>query len=334
MSSTENADHAGPVYPGSLCDVPGVRVGHFTHAQGRTGLTVVLFDEPAAGGASVRGSAPCTIGVDWLKPTGWLEEVHAAFLTGRSVFGLSTAAAALTRWLRERGIGLDLPGGPVPIVVGAGIYDLAAGDASVMPEEGWAYAAAEAASAVAPAQGSLGAGTGALCGRWPGSVLLKGGLGTASLRLPTGAVVATLVVANAIGTPLHPATRRPYALAGGFTDPAPPASTPREPATTIALVVTNPMLNKTHLGKVADMAHDGLARAIRPVHLMLDGDVVFAFSVGGGQRVAAGGLVPREDVDLVGTAAADVLTRACLNALLAAGHTTETPALRDLWPGQ
>jgi L-aminopeptidase/D-esterase-like protein len=336
MSSEQPSEvSAGPMYSGSVCDVPGVRVGHFTHAQGQTGLTVVLFNEPAAGGACVRGSAPCTIGVDWLEPTGWLEEVHAAFLTGRSVFGLTTAAAALTRWLRERGVGLDLPGGPVPIVVGAGIYDLAAGDALIMPEEGWAYAAAEAASAAAPAQGSVGAGTGARCGRWPGSAPLKGGLGTAALHLPTGAVVAALVVVNAIGAPLHPVTRQPYALAGGFTDPVPPATTAtarREPATTTALVVTNAVLSKTHLAKVADMAHDGLARAIRPAHLMLDGDVVFAFSAGGAQRVAAEGRLPREDADLVGVAAADALTRAVLNALCCAQGIPGWPAFHELRP--
>lgn len=332
MWSTENTGIAGRLYPGSVCDVPGLRVGHYTHAQGRTGLTVVLFDEPAAGGASVRGSAPCTIGADWLEPTGWLEEVHAAFLTGRSVFGLTTVAAALTRWLRQRGIGLDLPGGPVPIVVGAGIYDLAAGDTSVMPEAAWVYAAAEAASAQPVKQGAVGAGTGARCGRWQGSVLLQGGLGTAALHLPGGALVAALVAVNAIGAPLHPVSRRPYALAGGFTDPAPPATGLPQPSTTVALVVTNAALSKTHLAKVADMAHDGLARALRPVHLMLDGDAVFAFSVGGTRRLSAGGRLPREDADLVGTAAADALTRAVLNALLVAERTAETPVLRDLWP--
>jgi L-aminopeptidase/D-esterase-like protein len=296
---------------------------------------VVLFEPPACGGASVRGFAPCTLGADWLAPTGWLEEVHAAFLTGRSVIGLASAAAGLTRFLRERGVGLRLPGGPVPIVVGAGLYDLAVGDPAVLPEEAWASAAAAGATTSPPAQGNVGAGAGATCGKLPGGVGLKGGLGTASLRLPSGAVVAGMVVVNALGAVVHPGAQRLYALHGGFDTPAlPPENAgPGAPATTIALVVTNAALHKTHLSNVADVAHDGLARAIRPLHMMLDGDTVFAFSAGGTARRPAGGALPREDADIVGTAAADVLTRAVLNALEAAESIPGWPCWRELEDG-
>jgi L-aminopeptidase/D-esterase-like protein len=339
-----------------ITEVPGVKVGHVTDAEALTGVTVVLTEAGAIGALCVSGGAPGTFTTHGLEPLGANELVHGVVLTGGSNFGLA-AVLGVMRYLEERDVGLSLRGGRVPIVPGAVIYDLGVGDGRVRPTEAWGYRAAEAASAGPVAQGNVGAGTGATAGKWPGGIRMKGGLGTASLALGGGCVVGAIVVVNPRGDLIDPVTRRLYAVHGGFDRPA--ASAPdRPPApaahadhvpgsstapagsepgttanTTIGVVATNVRLTKLQLARVARMADDGLARAIRPIHTTGDGDVIFALSV-----LAEARDLPRSSntaaADLVGTAAADVMVQAILNAARAATSIPGYPALGELEKGR
>jgi L-aminopeptidase/D-esterase-like protein len=228
--------------------------------------------------------------------------------------------------------------GRVPIVPAAVIYDLPVGDANVHPELSWGYKAAENAKGGLVEQGNVGAGAGATTGKAPGGIPLKGSLGSASVELPGGITVGAIVVVNALGDVVNPATGELYAVAGGF-DRVPLRArftpSPRGPAsaalenTTIAVITTNARLNKTQLTKVAQLAHDGLARAIRPIHTMLDGDVIFAVSVGWNDSIPQQGLTWGEDVDQIGSAAADVLLHAILKSINAAESIPGWTSYRD-----
>ena len=312
----------------AITDVPGVLVGNFqTTERTYRGTTVIIPSETGGICAlSVRGSNPVTLGDSTFAPINTGEECDAIVLSGGSFFGMATVSG-VADYLYERGRGVRTRGGIVPIIPAAVIFDLPVGDSSVHPKPDWGYKAAQVAKGGAVAQGNVGAGTGATIGKSPGGVRLKGGLGTASAVLPGGAIVGVLVVVNALGDVVNPSTGEFYAFAGGFDrvpyreEYAPPhpggdsnAPKPGE-NTTLVVVATNAQLTKTQLQKVADLAHDGLARAIRPVHTMLDGDAVIAVSVGWDKRVPIQGAYPGEEVDRVGGAAADLVVLAILNAI-------------------
>ena len=340
---------------GGLTDVPGLRVGMVADAEALTGLTVVLTEGGAVGAASVMGGAPGTFGTDPLQPLKNNEALHGVVLTGGSAFGLASVGGVM-RWLEERGIGLQTRVAPVPIVAGAVIFDLAVGAADVRPTAEWGYrAASEAAGGPFP-RGNVGAGTGATTGKWRGGLSVKGGLGTASLSVDGGVIVAALIVVNAVGDVVNPRTRRFYATDGGFDRSliaearqwdrpegfyrsAKPDSTAPE-NTTIGVVATNARLDKLQMARVAQQAHLGLARAIRPVHTSGDGDALFALSVGGDARVDLNGTVTGVYTDVIGGAAADAVTLAVLDALLAAEGIAGFPAAREVlsavpaWAGQ
>jgi len=333
--------------PGSITDVRGVRVGHFTDPRRPTGCTVVLTGDGAVAGVDVRGAAPGTRETDLLAPTNLVEQVHAVLLSGGSAFGLE-AATGVVRWLEERGIGH--PAGParVPIVPAAILFDLAMGDARIRPDADAGHAACAAARDDAPAQGSVGAGAGATVGKLFGiDRAMKGGIGTASLRVG-GITVGALVAVNPVGDVIDPSTGRPLAglraasglpgagnaaagrLAGTTACvlrgdlPAPLAA---GMATTIGVVATDALLTKAQAQKVAQMSHDGLARCIDPVHTMFDGDTMFALATG------ASGLAGSPTV--IGMMAAAATAAAVLNAVRAAvavrgAGVPVLPALRDL----
>jgi L-aminopeptidase/D-esterase-like protein len=296
---------------------------------------VVLCEaDGAAAGVDVRGAAPGTRETDLLAPENLVERVHAVLLTGGSVFGLD-AACGVVRYLEERGVGFDTGVARVPIVPAAVIFDLADGDATVRPDHRMGYAACEQASRHAPAEGRVGAGAGATVGKILGMAMAsRGGVGTASMQLPSGATVGALVVVNAFGDIVDPSNGRVIAgarsPAGGWLDTQrliesgpPPANdqaapdreqragknrtpgAPRHPFsamqnTTLAVIATDAALTKAQARKVAAMAHDGLARAIKPIHTMFDGDTIFALSTGTAQA----------DVSVIGAVAAEVLARA------------------------
>jgi L-aminopeptidase/D-esterase-like protein len=263
---------------GGLTDVPGVKVGHFTDPRRPTGCTVVLVEAGATCGVDVRGGAPGTRETDLLDPVNTVQQVHAIVLSGGSAFGLDTAGGVM-RWLEERKIGF--PAGParVPIVPAAILFDLAVGDPAIRPDAAAGYAAASAASSGAVAEGNVGAGAGATVGKVFGfGRAMKAGLGTASATLPGGAVVAALAAVNAAGDVVDPATGQ--IVAGARTEAGDgfegtlkallagrgPAGTVKGESTTLVVVATSAALTKAEAAKVAQMGHDGLARAINPVH--------------------------------------------------------------------
>ena len=279
-----------------IADVPGIRVGHWTDAEARTGCTVILLPEAGAvAGVDVRGSAPGTRETDLLRPGMLVERAHAICLCGGSAFGLA-AADGVMRYLRERGAGFPTGALPVPIVPAAVIFDLATGAAAWPgPDEGYA-ACMEAGGAAGPVpEGRVGAGTGATVGKLLGAERsCPGGVGTAAVRLPDGSVVGALAVVNALGD-VYGHDGRVLAGARGpdgtfasavrvLLEEGPPnrhAGPPRAGAnTTLAVVATDAALDRAQCRKLAELAQDGLALAIRPAHTMFDGDTVFAVSTG------------------------------------------------------
>ena len=318
---------------GTLTDVAGLKVGHWTNVEAGTGCTVIICPPGTVGGVDVRGSAPGTRETDLLHPINMVQQVDAIVLSGGSAYGLA-AADGVMRWLEAHGRGLDVGVGRVPIVPAAVIFDLPFIRADVRPDAEAGYAACDAASDGPVVQGNVGAGTGATVGKLAGfNMATKGGLGSASRALPGGLVVAGLAVVNAAGAVHDPATGQVVAGArrpeGGFFDSIELMSAIfgqgladlRAGAnTTLAVVATNAALTKSAATKVAQMAHDGLARAIRPVHTMFDGDTVFALATGG--RPA--------DINLVGALAAEVAAEAILAAVRAAETLGGVPAVRDL----
>ncbi|MBI3912543.1 MAG: P1 family peptidase [Armatimonadetes bacterium] len=331
---------------GSLSQISGIRVGHMTDAEALTGCTVVLTEGGSVAAACVMGGAPATLGTDALRPLQNNEELHAVLLAGGSAFGLA-AAAGVMRFLEERDVGVRTRGGRVPIVAGAAIYDLAVGHGRVRSTETWGYEAAVAATDGPFGRGNVGAGTGATTGKWRGGVPLRGGLGTAALCLAGGITVAALVVVNAIGDAVNPATGRFYATDGGFHHSALPTIEdwsagcgfvrPWEARdggafnTTIGVVATNARLTKAQVARVAQMAHLGLARSLRPVHTSGDGDTLFALSVGGKQRRDLGAAIHGVYADVIGSAAADVVALAVLDAMLMAESIPGYPSVREHW---
>lgn len=312
----------------AITDVPGVKVGHFTHTEGTMrGVTVVIPGESGGTcGVEVRGSNPGTLGDSTYNPVNIGEECDAIVLTGGSLWGFATVPGVM-EYLFAQGKGVRTRAGILPVVPAAVIFDLPVGDPNIHPQPAWGYQAAATAKGGPVEQGNVGAGAGGTTGKLPGGVKLKGGLGTASVVLPDGVVVGVVVVLNAVGDLVHPETGEFYAVGGGFErvpyqhyftvhDPGPPPK-PGE-NTTLAIVATNAKLDKTQLTKVAQLAHDGLARAIRPVHTMLDGDTIFVVSVGWDDRVEMPARYPGEIVDRIGSAAADTLVRAILKGMEAA----------------
>lgn len=329
---------AAPGQYDAITDVPGVKVGQYTRTEGTMrGVTVVIPGERGGTcGVEVRGSNPGTLNLSTFDPVNIGQECDAVVLTGGSLFGLATVPGVM-KYLLEQGRGVETRAGIIPVVPAAVIFDLPIGDASIHPTPEWGYEAARRATGGPVEQGNVGVGAGGTTGKLPGGVRLKGGLGTASLVLPDGVTVGALVVLNAVGDLVHPETGEFYAVAGGFdrvpyqhgfTVPPEPETRPGE-NTTLAVVATDAKLDKTQLTKIAQLAHDGLARAIRPVHTMLDGDTIFVVSVGWDERVEMTARYPGEATDRIGSAAADTLVRAILKAMLAAESIPRYPSYRD-----
>jgi L-aminopeptidase/D-esterase-like protein len=319
----------------ALTDVPGILVGHWTNREAGTGCTVILCPSGAVAGVDVRGGSPGTRETALLDPLCTVEQVHAILLAGGSAFGLA-AADGVMRWLEARQIGYDVGIARVPIVPAAVLFDLPLGRADVRPDAAAGYAACEAATSGPVAEGSVGCGTGATVGKFLGFArATQGGLGTASRQLANGVIVAALAVVNAAGQIHDPQSGRILAGARAsqtsrrFVDlMRQPEATlgrrirelERHPNTTLAVVATNAALSKAGAGKVAQMAHDGLARTIRPVHTAIDGDIVFALALG----------TEKGDASLVGAVAAEVAATAIVRGVLAAETLHGIPAANEL----
>lgn len=317
---------------GGLTDVAGVKVGHFTHPKRPTGCTVILVEEGAVAGVDVRGSAPGTHETDLLNPINTVQMVHAIVLSGGSAFGLE-AVTGVMQYLEEKRIGFDVGVARVPIVPAAILFDLGLGDARIRPDKEAGYRACQVASTGPVAEGNVGAGAGATVGKMFGlSRAMKGGLGTASLRVGD-VVVAALVAVNALGDVIDPKTGTILAGARGADgkrlvntmdvlkrgiEPSPGRAGEN---TTIGVVATNAAFDKAGMTKVAQMSHDGLARTINPVHTPLDGDTLFALSTG---------RVKNANVGVVGALAAEVVAEAVVRAIKMAEGLPGLPAYRDL----
>lgn len=323
----------------SITDIPGVLVGHYTDEQAVCGLSVVVCPEGAVGGVDVRGSAPGTRETDLLEPENLVERVNAVALCGGSVYGLA-AVDGVVAWLAGQGWGFPLEQGHVaPIVPAAALFDLGRGPEfvpSIGP--GWGRLACEAAEHGPLEQGSVGAGTGAMSGG------IKGGLGTASEVLDSGLRVAAMIAVNSLGSVIDPASGRPWEIGleigGEFGEQGQravrlPDAAPAQAAsnTTIGVVATDARLTKAQAKKVAQMAQDGLARAIRPAHTMFDGDTIFCLATGQQELPEAEGFFAAPQalaITELGRAAADCVSRAIIRGLLQARSLASMIAFGDL----
>ncbi len=326
-----------------LTDVEGIMVGHFTDLDAVSGVTVIICPEGAVGGVDVRGAAPSTRQIELLEPHNLVEKIQAVTLSGGSGYGLA-AADGVVAWLAERGWGFPLPEGHVvPIVPSAILFDLGRGKDFVPPVgPEWGRKACESAGNGPVTIGSVGAGTGALSGAIAGPV--KGGIGTASVVLESGVTVAALMAVNSLGSVIDPETGRPWEIRteldgefGPLRERAVTLPEPLQPEpiqnTTIGVVATDAMLNKVHAKKIAQMAHDGLGRAIRPAHSMFDGDAIFTMATGKVELPDTPGFfnaAKAQAVTELGAAAADCVTRAIVQAILKAETTANMPAFQDL----
>ncbi|MGM9513038.1 P1 family peptidase [Roseateles sp. DB2] len=318
---------------GHLCDVAGLRLGHWTDSRRPTGCSVVLCPQGVTAGVDVRGAAPGSRETELLRPENTVQQVHALLLSGGSAFGLD-AAGGVMRWLRERGHGLAVGPARVPIVPAAVIFDLWLGDPALTPDAEAGYAACEAASLTA-ARGSIGAGAGATVGKLLGPQwAMKGGLGQASLRVGR-TTLSALAVVNAVGDVIDPGSGR--ILAGARGEDGRPRGTvqallhgaePMRPiagaATTLAVVATDAALDKSQATKLAQIAHDGLARSINPVHQPSDGDIVFSLATG------TSGACGAVDLGLLGVMAAEALAAAVVDAVRSARGLPGLPAAGEL----
>jgi L-aminopeptidase/D-esterase-like protein len=325
----------------AITDVPGILVGHADDTEALTGCTVVLCKQGAVGGVDQRGGAPGTRETDLLRPMHLVQKVHAVILSGGSAYGLDTASGVM-RWLEEKGIGFDMRVARVPIVPAAILFDLDLGRADVRPDAAMGYLACQNASKARPAEGNAGAGMGATVGKLLGKAgAMKSGIGTASADIGGGATVGAIVAVGALGDVTDPSTGRilagtrpakvgpvrlggkgPFADALKLMKGAAVRTALRFVSsgnTVIGVVATNAELTKEEANKVAQMAQDGVARAVRPAHTLFDGDTLFTLSTG----------KKHIDVSIVGAYAAEAVAQAIVRAVLAAEALGGLPAARD-----
>jgi L-aminopeptidase/D-esterase-like protein len=323
----------------SLTDVAGLIVGHFTDLKAASGVTAVICKEGAVAGVDVRGSAPGTRETDLLAPSNLVEKIQAIVLSGGSVFGLA-ASDGVVRWLSKRGIGYPLDDIHVaPIVPSAVLFDLGRGAAYMPPvDAAWGWAACDAANDGPVPMGCVGAGTGAVCGS------IKGGLGAASWITDYGITVAAMVAVNALGSIVDPETGqlwesrleigREFGDQGKRKVRVPPA-VEQAPVknTTIGVVATDAILTRSQARKLAQMAQDGLARAIRPSHTMFDGDTIFCVATGKRKLPETPGIfagAQAQAISDMGHAASNCVSRAIVRGILAATTLKPFAAFRDL----
>ncbi len=321
----------------SIIDVPGIEVGQAQDDSALTGCTVILCRKGAVAGVDVRGSAPGTRETDLLNPINLVEKIHAIMLAGGSAFGLN-AASGVMKYLEENKIGFNTGVARVPIVPAAILFDLGVGRADIRPDAAMGYQACLAASKAAPAEGNAGAGTGASVGKLFGAALaMKSGIGSVSLNIGSGIIVGAIAAVNAFGdvledgkiiAGLRSGKVGPLRVGGKdyFADTFEMLKKPinrgvlgfaTRTNTVIGVVATNAALTKVQSTKVAQMAHDGLARVVCPAHTMLDGDTIFALSTGN----------KKCDVTTIGAFAAEAMTQAIVRAIKMSAPAGGLPGL-------
>jgi len=314
----------------NITDIKGIKIGHAQDIEGGTGCTVILCEEGAFAGVDVRGGAPASRETELLRPVNMVEQIHGVMLSGGSAYGLDAGAGAM-KYLEERGKGFDVGVALVPIVCGASLFDLVVGDPKCRPDQDMGYRACLNASSEKPDEGNVGAGTGATVGKFLGmDFMMKSGLGTYAVQMGDW-ILAAIVAVNALGDVIDADTSKP--LAGILNKDKTSLYSTEEAMyeeydkdrnvfsgnTTIGCIVTNARLSKSQATKIASIAHNGFARAIRPVHTMVDGDTVFVLATG------------EVDVmpDAAGALAADVMAKAINRAVLAAEPAYGLKAAKD-----
>ena len=316
---------------GFITDVDGIKVGHFTETRRPTGCTVILYERGAVAGVDVRGSAPGTRETDLLKPTNLVDKVNAIVLAGGSAFGLDSATGVM-RYLEEHDAGYATAAGKVPIVPAAILYDLNVGDSKIRPNADAGYKACVSAKSGPIEEGSVGAGAGATVGKIGGGRPMKGGIGTSSIRIGNGLIVGAIVAVNCVGDVIDPKTGK--IVAGARTADGKAflniietfrsgrgAASPGQ-NTTIGVVATNARFDKTQMTKIAEMSHDGMARAINPTHTPSDGDTLFAMSTGTSNVIAS--------LTAIGALAAEAVSEAILRAVMKAKSVAGFPSYNDI----
>lgn len=308
-----------------LTAVPGFKVGHFTEIKAMTGCTVVLCPPNTRASCDVRGNSPGSRELALLAPDKSAQEIHAVLFTGGSAFGLA-AADGVMRWLEEHNIGYPTPWAKVPLVPTAVVFDLNTGSSSARPDALSGYRACVTALTAPFEEGNVGAGTGTTVGKWRGTEFwMKGGLGSASVE-QSGLIVGALVVVNSVGDIINEngtilaGARRPDGQFIGSVEPYRPLTRGKvleQANTTLALVATNARLSKLEMYRVAQRMHDGMARAIVPIHTSYDGDVSFALACGD----------VKADLDLVSEIAAQVTAEAIRRAVKSASTIGGIPGL-------
>lgn len=313
----------------NILDVEGIKVGQVEALDGLTGCTVVLCEKGAVCGVDVRGAAPGTRETDLLDPINMIQKVHAVVLSGGSAFGLESTCG-VSEYLEEKGIGFDVGVTKVPIVVGAVLFDLIVGDYKCRPDKAMGYKACEVASDTELKQGNYGAGCGATVGKVKGpEYIMKGGIGSYSIKLPNGLVVSALIAVNAFGDVYE----NGEVIAGVLNDNKDKVSNTYEimkngvtkggfniDNTTIGVVVTNAKLDKAKCKKVSQVAHNGYAKTIFPIHTPHDGDTIFTMATG---EVEA-------DMTLLTSLATEVVEKSVINAIKNAESVKNIIAYKDI----
>ena len=300
----------------NILDVAGIKVGQAQNEKALTGCTVIICEDGATCGVDVRGGGPGTRETDLLNPVNMIQKVHAVVLSGGSAFGLESTCG-VSEYLEEQNIGFDVGVAKVPIVVGAVLFDLGAGDAKVRPDKKMGYEACVNASSEKLQQGNYGAGCGSTVGKIKGmEYAMKGGIGSSSIKLPNGLVVSAMVAVNAFGDVYE----NGQVIAGVLNDEKTKVDNSYElmkegvskggfsiDNTTIGVVVTNAKLDKAGCTKISQMAHNGYAKTIFPIHTPHDGDTIFTMATG---EVEIGA-----DITLLGSLATEVIEKSILNAI-------------------
>lgn len=318
------------MYSGYLTDVKGIKVGHQQSEKGMTGVTVIICEEGAKGGVDVRGSAPGTRETDLFQPEKMVDKVHAVVLAGGSAFGLD-AASGVMNYLEDKGIGFDVGITKVPIVSSAVIFDLDIGDYKIRPDFDMGYQAAKNSSTTSGLQGNVGCGTGATIGKILGPAqAMKGGLGSATVKVGD-LVVSAMVAVNSFGDIYDPTNNKQMAGVYDYKQQKLLNTNVLMKQmseeigfnlknTTIGVIATNATLTKAQANKISQMAHNGFARTIDPVHTMVDGDTIFTMAT---NKLEA-------DINLIGTLAAEAMGKAVVNGILSAESVDEIKAYSDI----
>lgn len=313
----------------NILDVKGIKVGQVQQMEGLTGCSVIICEEGAVCGVDVRGSAPGTRETDLLDPINMIQKVHAVVLSGGSAFGLE-ATCGVSKYLEENGIGFDVGVAKVPIVTGAVLFDLGVGDPKCRPNIDMGYEACKVASSTNLEQGNFGAGCGATVGKIKGSnFCTKGGIGSYSIKLDNGLVVAALIAVNAFGDVYEEGK----VIAGVLNDSKDEFLNTYNlmkqgvnkggfniDNTTIGVVATNAKLDKAQCKKVSQMAHNGFAKTIFPIHTPHDGDTIFTLATGEVET----------DVTLLGSLATEVVEKSIINAIKNAKSINNIPSYNEI----